>query len=250
MERIDGTIVRTKIDGEDVSFFVTTDQDTIMGQHAWGYFYETEELAIIKKHFRPHSVMLDVGANVGNHTIYAAKFLQARKVICIEPNEEAVKILRVNIDLNRLHSCVDLSYLPLGLSDRASIASVKYTVEFNLGGMALRADDERGSIRLVAGDDIFQDQKIEFIKLDVEGMEIRVLKGLEGVIAANRPSMFVEVDNDNFSAFQEFLRRHDYLIADRYNRYGINENFMVVPREPFRAVAGGTAVIGRADPVA
>ena len=36
-----------------MSFFVTTELDTIMGQNAYGYFYEIEELAIIARHFRP-----------------------------------------------------------------------------------------------------------------------------------------------------------------------------------------------------
>ena len=84
--------MRAVIDGQPVSFFVTTELDTIMGQNAYGYFYEIEELGIIAQHFRRGSIMLDVGANIGNHTIYAAKFLGARRIICIEPNPEAIMI--------------------------------------------------------------------------------------------------------------------------------------------------------------
>ena len=62
VDRISGSVVRAVIEGQPVSFFVTTELDTIMGQNAYGYFYEIEELAIIARHFRPGSIMLDVGA--------------------------------------------------------------------------------------------------------------------------------------------------------------------------------------------
>jgi hypothetical protein len=132
VERISGSVVRTVIEGQPVSFF---ELDTIMGQNAYGYFYEIEELAIIARHFRPGSIMLDVGANIGNHTIYAAKFLGARRIICIEPNPEAIKILRINVDLNQLHEQVDMRYLGLGLSDGPGAAVIARTIAMNLGGV-------------------------------------------------------------------------------------------------------------------
>jgi FkbM family methyltransferase len=94
-------------------------------------------LAIIARHFRPGSIMLDVGANIGNHTIYAAKFLGARRIICIEPNPEAIMILRINVDLNQLHEQGDMCYLGLGPSDSPGAAVIARTIAMNLGGVAL-----------------------------------------------------------------------------------------------------------------
>jgi hypothetical protein len=90
-ERIPGIVVRTSIEGRPVSFFVTIDQDTIMRQNAYGYFYEPEELALSQRYAGASAVFLAVGANIGNHTIYFAKLLEAQQVICIEPNPEAIK---------------------------------------------------------------------------------------------------------------------------------------------------------------
>ena len=230
VERIAGTVVRTVIEGQSVSFFVTTERDTIMGQNAYGYFYEVEELAIIAQHFRPGSIMLDVGANIGNHTIYAAKFLGARQIICIEPNPEAITILRINVDLNQLHGQVDLRYLGLGLSDSPGAAVIARTIAMNLGGVAL-APQAGGSIRLLAGDDLLQGQPIDFIKIDVEGMELAVLNGLKRTITECRPGIFVEVDNAHAAAFHALTERFGYVTVDRFNRYGTMENFMLVPSE-------------------
>jgi FkbM family methyltransferase len=230
VERISGSVVRAVIEGQPVSFFVTTELDTIMGQNAYGYFYEIEELAIIARHFRPGSIMLDVGANIGNHTIYAAKFLGARRIICIEPNPEAIMILRINVDLNQLHEQVDMRYLGLGLSDSPCAAVIARTIAMNLGGVEL-ASQAGGSIRLFAGDELLQGQPIDFIKIDVEGMELAVLKGLERTIAECRPGIFVEVDNAHAPAFHALIQHLGYAVVDRFNRYGINENFMLVPSE-------------------
>jgi FkbM family methyltransferase len=185
-------------------------------------------LAIIARHFRPGSIMLDVGANIGNHTIYAAKFLGARRIICIEPNPEAIMILRINVDLNQLHEQVDMRYLGLGLSDSPGAAVIARTIAMNLGGVEL-ASQAGGSIRLFAGAELLQGQPIDFIKIDVEGMELAVLKGLERTIAECRPGIFVEVDNAHAPAFHALIQHLGYAVVDRFNRYGTMENFMLVP---------------------
>ena len=80
-ERITGIVVRTEVEDQPVSFFATTDKDTIMGQNTWGCFYEVEELDIIRRHSHANALFLDVGANIRNHTIYFGKLLKARQVI-------------------------------------------------------------------------------------------------------------------------------------------------------------------------
>ena len=68
---------------------------------------------------------------------------------------------------------------------------------------------------------------IDFIKIDTEGMEIDVLKGLQDTIATCRPTMFVEVDHQNGDAFRAFLRRSGYVVRDQFSRYDSFTNFLV-----------------------
>ena len=224
IQRIPGIVVRTVIETRSVSFFATTDQDTIMGQNAWGYFYEPEELAMIGRHFTPGGTFLDVGANIGNHTIYAALFLRARQVIPIEPNPDAIQILQINIDLNRLHSIVDTAYLGYGLAERKERAAIGRTIQWNLGGTTL-VRDPAGAIPLATGDELLDDRPVEFIKVDVEGMELQVLSGLTRTIERYRPNLFVEVDNAHQAEFLKWAEVMGYGVAETYNRYGSQENF-------------------------
>jgi FkbM family methyltransferase len=237
MEQTRGTIVRTRVQGQMVSFFVVNRGDEIQKEHSEGRFYEQEELAIIAEFFPRGGVFIDIGANVGNHTIYVAKFLHPQQVIVIEPNPAAIQILTTNIDLNRLSRIVDLSFLGLGLSDRGSSATF-FAPKNNLGGTRLKNGE--GPLCLRAGDNLFRGRTIDFIKLDVEGMEVRVLKGLKGIIADQRPGIFVEIENDNIPEFRQFLEQNHYVIVAQHRRYAVNENFMILPIEREACCRGGT----------
>ncbi len=226
-----GVLVSTTVKGSPVRFFVTDRDDSIQGFHARGVFYEQEELEIITRYFPVAGVFVDVGANVGNHSVFVGKYLRPRQIIVLEPNQPAIDILRANVEINGLQSLVDMSRLGVGLSDVASTATAD-TPPGNLGGTRLltcRADN--GTIPLIRGDVILQDRPVDFLKIDVEGMEMRVLAGLEATIARWRPPMFIEVDDSNVAPFHDWMRLHDYAATCRYRRYDVNENYMTLPVE-------------------
>jgi hypothetical protein len=106
-----------------------------------------------------------------------------------------------------------------------------------LGGTRLSIAEEAGGLPMIRGDDILMQRRVDFIKIDVEGMEMAVLAGLVGTIAKWRPPMFIEVDISNAEAFQEWIRVHGYVTARKYRRYPTNENYMVVPVEASAAKA-------------
>jgi FkbM family methyltransferase len=221
-----GGIVCGQISGRPVLFFVNDFSDTVQICHANGVFYEPEELEIISKHFKPGDVFLDVGANIGNHSLFVAHFLSPSRVIAIEPNKKAYTILQHNVNLNSLSHIIDTTFLGVGLSHAEGRASLSVPPE-NLAGARLHAE-ATGGIVLRRGDDLFKEVRIDFIKIDTEGMEMDVLAGLQRVIGRSKPAMFIEVDDDNVSAFTRFLEAENYVIYDRYRRYSRNENFMVV----------------------
>lgn len=91
--------------------------------------------------------------------------------------------------------------------------------------------DDADALRLVRGDDLLQRRRVDFIKMDVEGMEIRVLHGLAETIARWRPVMFIEVDQGNTNDFEDWVLRNDYVAVRRFRRYPENENYMILPVE-------------------
>lgn len=234
-----GQVVRTLIHGQPVFFLVANPRDTIQKFHASGSFYETEELDIIRRWCPPGAVFCDIGSNVGNHALYALKFLHVSRVILFEPNPEAIAILLANMGLNGLLDCCDTSRLGFGLSDRDESGKTILADARNLGGGRITdaAQDAAGSISLRRGDDLLADVTPDFVKIDVEGMEMSVLAGLSDVVARARPTFFIEVDNKNRDAFLHWVTDNNYAVRARFRRYRTNENFLIVPRRPRGAAA-------------
>ena len=227
---IDGSIVFANISGRDVRFFVRNSQDVVQSHHVRGEFYEPEELNIIAEFFPRGGVFVDIGANVANHTIYVCKFLRPAQVVLFEPNPEAISLLRANISLNDITHIVDCSHLGVGLSDTPGRA-FPLIPQNNLGATRMISTDDADALRLVRGDDLLQRRRVDFIKMDVEGMEIRVLHGLAETIARWRPVMFIEVDQGNTNDFEDWVLRNDYVAVRRFRRYPENENYMILPVE-------------------
>lgn len=221
-------VVRAKVHGQPVFFAVQDPRDAIQRHHIRGEFYEAEELAIIARHFPIGGRYCDIGANVGNHAIYVATFLHAARVVLVEPNPPAIALLRANVMLNGLDRVCDLGRLGIGLSDAAAAAVSMVVPPKNLGGS--RIVEGEGEITLERGDVLLAGERFDFLKIDVEGMEMKVLSGLSGLIAATRPTIFVEVDRANQTAFDDWVKAVDYEVKEDFRRYRANVNYLVAPR--------------------
>ena len=136
-------------------------------------------------------VAIDVGANIGNHSLFLSDIFA--RVIAFEPNPLASAILQINLEMNGANN---VEIRSVGLSDRAG----KATLEFdhgNLGGassLGIRGGSGgRLEIELVVGDEaIDPSTPVGLIKVDVEGTEEAVLRGLERTIRSNRPIIIIE----------------------------------------------------------
>ena len=205
--------------GHDFRFFVENPIDTIQREHANGKLYEEEELDLIEAYFKP-GVFMDVGTNVGNHAIYAAKALKA-DVIAFEPALKQHSMLVINMALNDVHFPVH----KVALSDAPGEARMQSAWENNLGATRLSEDGE--AVALVCGDD-FLDKPVTFLKIDVEGNEIATMRGLQKTIARDHPVILIEVDNVNDAEIQKLLNSHGYQIKEKVKRYEGNINYLAV----------------------
>lgn len=238
-----GIIVETSWQGKRILFFVKNIVDVIQNCHLNGVFYEIEELQIIARYFKADQAFVDIGSNVGNHAIYVEKFLSPKSILLIEPNPEAIQILQLNLLLNGL-SKVDTQFLGTGLSDHEETAVIEIPIN-NLGGARLRPQANAG-VRIVTGDSLLRDRPVDFIKLDVEGLEMPALRGLQGTISTNRPTIFIEVENENIAEFSDWMRLHRYKIVEQFRRYQLNENFLVVPEERSSAPSKRASTVAEA----
>ena len=223
-------VVRAWIEGRPVLFCIRNPADRIQRKHSRGRFYEPDELALIKAHFPRGGVFCDVGANIGNHSLYALLYLGAAQAIVFEPNPGAYELLIANLALNRVADRVDLSHLGYGLSDRDQTGLQLQLHDNNLGATRLVAGAGEGGIAVRTGDAMLAGRRVDFIKIDVEGMEMAALRGLEATIAACHPAIFLELEHDNRTDFLAWIEAQGYRLAHEGRRFQHNQNLLILPQ--------------------
>jgi len=161
-------------------------------------------------------VILDVGANIGNHTCFFARYF--RQVIAFEPNPVAYRLLQANLELNRLRNVI---LRKVGLSDQTADLGYVQT-RGNLGGSGFfEADktrnDEQSILRVEVGDaeidKLNLSDPIRMIKVDVEGHEFPVLKGLAKTLKEQKPLLMFEIHpfgSAKRSAIFDYLKEMGY----------------------------------------
>lgn len=167
-----------------------------------------------------HDTMLDVGANMGHTMLRAAQLANEGMVIGFEPNEHNYKKCLKNISLNNFKN---LRIENLALGESKFQTSIKVRDQHNQGMNRVELD-KAGEIQGTSLDEwaaANNQQKVHLIKIDVEGYELKVLKGAAATIAACRPKLFIELDDNNLKHYGdsaksllEFLWTFEYKVTD------------------------------------
>jgi FkbM family methyltransferase len=171
--------------------------------------------------------IVDVGANTGNHTLFFAAVMQAEAVVPIEPHPRAVAAIRTAVAENRLGN-VDLSRLGNAVGATSGRLSPVLSEGGGLGATRF-VPDPRGSIPLAPLDALVAGP-VDFIKIDVEGMEMEVLAGAASLIARCRPHIFVEVLDETVAEFVAWADANAYRIEKLFSDK-THCNYFVAPAE-------------------
>ncbi|MBM74014.1 MAG: hypothetical protein CMK59_01330 [Proteobacteria bacterium] len=163
---------------------------------------------VIEEFVRPDDFVIDVGANIGLSVLLFAKQLNSKgRIVALEPSKTPRQFLKANCSLNEI-SCV--SILPVGAGEEERSAelfshacdgsrSSSLLEEFVVEGASSSED-----IQLTTLDSIIKKEGIpRLVKIDVEGFESSVLKGLSLAEAWSETVFFVEVRS---STFEEVVR--------------------------------------------
>ena len=148
---------------------VCDDSEPIMYFDGW-----TTEVKLREKCLKDNDVVYDLGAHIGSWTIPAA--LICKHVYAWEPNIDCTKILRANLSLNKL-------------DDRVTIHNA------GLGGGINSCFNGNNTIVTARLDEYDAIMPPNFIKIDVEGAELDVIKGAQETIKRYKPRMLIEVHN-------------------------------------------------------
>ncbi len=142
--------------------------------------HEPKVREFLASRFKPGSVFVDVGANVGAYSLRALS--KGMTVYSLEPNPENVKILRRNAEINRLPAAI-LEFA-LGASEG--------TARMTQNGATSRIIDEGIEVQ-VRPLDTFHYPKVDLLKVDVEGYELEVFRGAKDTLVRCHPDIMIEM---------------------------------------------------------
>jgi FkbM family methyltransferase len=202
--------------GRTVSFYLPDhERDHVQGLIAKGRsFYEADMLQHAATLLKPNDLVIDVGAYVGNHTVFFASICDA-EVVAFEPNPPSFAILDRNIALNGLQDRV--TAYNKGLGRATAKAEVTCPSRTNQGSAELTLSDD-GSVDVVALDDIPLPRAPRIIKIDVEGMEAEVLAGATKLIQDTHPLLYIETQSKaKLAHIFPLLRSWGYSILGQFN---------------------------------
>jgi FkbM family methyltransferase len=193
-------------------------------------------LELRRQYFKDGVVAIDCGANVGVHTIEWAKRMTGwGSVLAIEAQERIYYALAGNIVIN---NCFNAVALHAAISDKPGVMMIPvpdYLMPASFGSLELRktpstefigqtvdySESSLTGVQAVSIDSL-KLPRIDFIKLDIEGMEMEALSGAADSIARSKPALLVESIKTNTTTLREWLGAHDYQI------FHVGMNFLAV----------------------
>lgn len=154
----------------------------------WLGFYEHKKQELISEAVRPNTVFYDVGANVGFYTLLSSVLVGEGKVFAFEPLLRNLEYLKRHIALNQIQN---VEVLELAIADENSTAL--FEIE-PTGSMGCLSSGGQVRVQTASLDFLLAQGKIlppNYIKVDIEGAELRALKGAEQCIRQYRPEIFL-----------------------------------------------------------
>lgn len=202
--------------GKEISFYLPNEKDHIQSViRNTNTFYEIEMLKDVLKFIPTEGVAVDVGANIGNHTLFFSSICNL-KTFAFEPSNKIRKILKKNVEINNLND--DVKVLPFALGDTNEEARLIYPNDCNDGMARVEKGADKGETIQIKTLDDYKLDKVVLLKIDVEGMELNVIKGAIKTIKRNRPVVFVELQTvEEYNAFRSFLYAEEYIAIEIYN---------------------------------
>lgn len=155
-------------------------------------------------------VVLDVGANQGIYSLAFAKLIgSAGKVIAIEPFNEMNNYLKYNIEINNFKN---IEIIEKVISDKIGFEEIDFGNGIVSASIVRNfKNSEKKKVKSITIDEICKNlNRLDFIKIDIEGAELKALKGAEKVISNFKPKLSLEVDQNSFGEINSFLQRYGY----------------------------------------
>ena len=205
-------------------------------------------------------IVVEVGSNIGSHTIHLAQLAGNNGIVyAFEPQRLVFQILAGNIALNNI---INTFCTQACVSDAPGVALVPVLnpeIQQNWGGMSLENSTHGEKVPVITLDSLDL-PGCDFLKVDVEGMELNVLKGAKDLIDTFRPKIYAEADRDDKIVelfryidsldYDLYFHQPPYYSPDNYfknleNHFPnvVSQNVLCIPRELNIKIEGLTPIV-------
>ncbi|QND51520.1 FkbM family methyltransferase [Phyllobacterium sp. 628] len=185
--------------------------DGDVGEHIVSGAYEPNVTRVFKEFVKPGMRVIDIGANVGYFSMLSASLVgHAGRVLSVEPNVENGRLLAASRDANAF---TQIEILLTAVSDRTDVLSLSGsasngTTATVFSGQSLEIKRLVPCVRL---DDVLHEwNRVDFVKIDIEGAEYKALNGMIKTLRRFRPLIISEF-NPNLIAWISSVPGEDYL---------------------------------------
>jgi FkbM family methyltransferase len=213
--------------------------------------YSEAEVELFRRLVNPGNTVVEVGANMGSHTVPLSRLVGDKgAVIALEPERHSYYILCANVAINNLRNVFPFQQAMGDASGSINVPELAQDVALNIGGTELERDWSQVSHYPVALNrlDALNLSALHFLKVDVEGMEERVLRGGEQTIRKHKPVLYVESDRpDKDADLRAYIRSLGYKILNHRPPFWNSANFFENPVNVFGDVVSLNLLCHPAD---
>ncbi|MBL8670964.1 MAG: FkbM family methyltransferase [Alphaproteobacteria bacterium] len=224
---LDRRVVRARLDDVELLFELTARNGQRMGSdliHVSGALGEAEELRTMRRAVDPGGTVVEVGLLVGNHFLFFLKALRPRRLIGFEGDRDNLALVERNIGYNRAASPAAFEGTAIVLRHALIGDKVVAGDEGAPGAPALDG-------QLVSLDEaLASEQRVDLVKIDVDGMELDVLRGMRATMQRFRPVVMIEVERTLAAQARALLAESGYAVAARIER-DVYANWLVAPAD-------------------
>lgn len=174
--------------------------------------YSEDEVELFRQICRPGDVVVEVGANIGAHTVALARLVgPGGHVYAFEPQRIIYYNLCANVSINSLEN-VHCFQQAAGASEGFVVMpEQRYDQPGNYGGVSASKSGMGEQVRRVRLDNCIDVPQLRLLKIDVEGMESDVIRGAKKLITRHGPLIYVENDRrEKSKELIELIRSLDY----------------------------------------
>ena len=225
----------------------------------YGEFSEIE-LSLMSKFIMKDDVVFDIGSNIGAFTVpFAKKVGELGQVYAFEPQKVIYDLLQDNVNKNKLKN-VKIFNVGMGKKkEELELNEIDYSKVGNFGGVSFKYDsssftknikNKKYKVKITNLNEFMEIEKCNFIKIDVELMELDILTGGKNFLKKFRPILWIENHQFYPNEINKFLLENDYNAYWAYSymfnesNYFVNDNnyfgelatlnTLAIPKEDYR----------------